>query len=313
MLSRAADNIYWFGRYMQRAENTARLVNVHAYLSLDLPRRVQFSWNSLIEIIGAQDSFAEHYGEPTEANVARFLLADERYPGSLLNSLQHGREILRASRESMPRETWEKLNDLYMQVLAQADRVGTRRSRQDLLRQIIDGCLMINGMLVSNMSRDVGFQFLRMGMALEQSDMTTRIIDVRSGSLFASRHAEDLRPFQAIQWMSVLKSLTAYQMYRRHVRIRVSGPSVLRFLLQDRFFPRSVLFSLWSIQQTLPRLPNHRSVERALERTTAIVRDADIDGLMDEESDAGIGDLMDEIQISLGELHGAIANAFFRV
>jgi uncharacterized alpha-E superfamily protein len=161
------------------------------------------------------------------------------------------------------------------------------------------------------MNRDVGFQFMRIGTNIEQADMTTRILDVRSTRLGEVPAAPDLTPFENIQWMSVLRSLTAYQMYRRHMRTRVNGAGVLRFLLQNREFPRSVMFCLSLVASTLPTLPESRKIERAIERTRALVRDANLEGLL--KSEKGVPGLMDEIQIGLGELHEALAEAYFRV
>ncbi|TXI84190.1 MAG: alpha-E domain-containing protein [Cupriavidus sp.] len=309
MLSRVADNLYWFGRYLQRAENTARVVNVHANLLLDLPRKVQFGWTPLVDIFGADAAFSEHYKEYSEANVVRFLLLDAQNPGSILSSLHSAREILRTTRDHVQREVWEKLNDLYYFVQERGEAALTRSKRQEFLSRITDGIQLLTGMLVSNMSHDVGFQFFRIGTNLEQADMTTRIIDVRSSNLFSTMGLEDLKPFQNIQWMSVLRSLTAYQMYRRHVRIRVSGASVLRFLLQNREFPRSVTFCLNHIAATLPQLPNNRAIERAVDRTRALVHDANLEKLLE----SGLHDFVDEVQIGLGEVHKAVGNAYFRL
>jgi uncharacterized alpha-E superfamily protein len=309
MLSRVADNLYWFGRYLQRAENTARLVNVNDTLVLDLPKKMHSGWQPLVDIIGAQEAFASLYEEPSEANVTRFLLTDERSTGSVLSSLRNAREILRVTRDTMPREAWEKLNDIYLFVQAISEKGVGRRYRQDFLGRVTDACLLVSGLLTTNMSRDVGFQFLRIGTNLEQADMTTRIIEVRSVSMIQTQGSEELAPFENIQWMSVLQSLTGYQMYRRHVRQRVSGPQVLRFLLRNREFPRSVMACLHQIEGTLPALPRHRPVERALERTLALTRDADIDSL----AKRGLGDFMDEIQAGLGELHEAVHAAYFSV
>ena len=309
MLSRVADNLYWFGRYLQRAENTARVVNVHANLLFDLPRKVQFGWEPLIDIFGADNGFNEHYTEYSEANVVRFLMIDARNQGSIVSSLNSAREILRTTRDHVQREVWEKLNDLYFYVQERGETAVTRSKRQEFLSRIIDGIQLIYGMLVSNMSHDVGFQFLRIGTNLEQADMTTRIIDVRSSNLFSTMSLEDLKPFQNIQWMSVLRSLTAYQMYRRHVRIRVTGASVLRFLLQNREFPRSITFCLNHIAFTLPQLPHNRAIERAVDRTRALVHDANLEKL----SESGLHEFVDEIQIGLGAVHEAVQNAYFKV
>ena len=313
MLSRVADNLYWFGRYLQRAENTARLINVNGLLMLDLPRRVVLGWGPLIEIVGADATFRTQCKDQaaTEENVVRFLVSDRDNPGSIVSSLNSAREILRTVRDTMPNEAWERLNDAYFHVLERGEAGVSRAQRQVFLADVINRVLLIYSVLTSNMSRDVGFQFLRIGTNLEQADMTTRILDVRSTRL--GRDASggpDLTPFENIVWMSVLRSLTGYQMYRKHMRARVNGPGVLRFLLQNREFPRSVMFCLSLVHSTLPLLPDSRRIERALERTRGLMRDANIDALLN--TDLGVPRLMDEIQIGLGELHEAFSAAYFR-
>jgi len=311
MLSRVADNLYWFGRYLQRAENTARLIMVNASLLLDLPKHATFGWSPLIDIVGARDTYKTVYKDESEANVVRFLTLDQSHPGSIGSSLHFAREILRTCRDIMPREIWERVNDLYLFVQEKGERATSRARRQDFLDEVIESALMIYGMIISNMSREVGFQFLRIGTNIEQADMTTRIIEVRAATMMRSGAGDQLGPFHNIWWMSVLRSLTAYQMYRRHVRIRVSGPSVLRFLLQNRQFPRSVMFCLNTIASTLPHLPSNRKIERCIERTRALVQDADVEGLL--ATDAGLHRLIDEIQIGLADLHEAMSGAWFRV
>ncbi|MGB0211435.1 alpha-E domain-containing protein [Algiphilus sp.] len=312
MLSRTAENIYWFGRYLQRAENTARLVNVQAYLSLDLPRRVPLSWGSLVDILGAGELFAGRYDSPGEAEVAHFIIADERFTGSLRSTLDAARENLRATRETLPSDIWEKLNELHAMVTARGQSVAYRRVRTDLLREVIEGCLTIMGMLVNNMSRGTGFQFLRLGMALEQADMTTRIVDARSGGMVPDGETDELAPIRATQWMSVLKSLHAYQMYRRQQRTRVTGPRALAFLLHDPTFPRSVAFSLWSMQQTLPRLPEHPELRQALDAAVQLVAGADVRALLADDDDSALGRMLDDIQLALGRVHERVDACFFQ-
>lgn len=310
MLSRVADNLYWFGRYLTRAENTARLVNVHGYLLFDLPAQMRFGWLPLVQILGGEVEFSAKYGDDaSEANVMRFLLLEPSYSGSLHNSLHRAREILRTIRECVPREVWEHLNDLHYLLQERGEKSLARAKRQELLQRILDGTLLIAALVNANMSHDVGFQFLGLGTALEQADMTTRIIDVRSLRVILPKTAEALAPFQSIQWLGVLRSLMAEPMYRRHVHHRVSGPTVLRFLLQDREFPRSVLFCLHAISAILPKLPPDRPLERSLERLRALVADADVELLLQ----GGLAEFMDEIQVGLGEAHDAVRSAYFAV
>lgn len=310
MLSRVASNIYWLGRYLQRAENTARLVNVNALLLLDLPRGMKFGWQPLIQITGADDLYRSLYGDDfSEYNVVRFMLLDQRNPGSIHSSLHSAREILRTVRDATPREVWEKLNDLHYFVIGQGEGALSRSRRGAFLQRVIDGTMLVYSVLSLNMSQDVGFQFLRIGTNIEQADMTTRILDVRSTSLIdPTGRPEQLAPLYNIQWMSVLRSLTAYQMYRRHVRARVNRTGVLRFLLQNREFPRSVTFCLAMIGATRPHLPESRSVERTLWRVRALVQDANVDKLVE----TGLHEFIDEVQLGLSELHEAVSTSFFQ-
>ena len=209
----------------------------------------------------------------------------------------------------MPREVWERLNDIYFYVQERGEEAILRTARQAFLNRVVTGALLVYSVLTTNMSRDVGFQFLRIGTNIEQADMTTRILDVRTSRLLSTGDSRDLTPFESIVWMSVLRSLTAYQMYRRHVRTRVNGIGVLRFLMQNREFPRSVMFCLSTIAATLPQLPNNRKAERAIDRTRALVHDANIETLMATEN--GLPGLMDEIQIGLGDLHAALSEVYF--
>lgn len=309
MLSRVADNLYWFGRYLQRAEATARLVTVNGHLLLDLPRQVQTGWQPLIEILGVEKVFKTLYKEYDEASVVRFLLSDDKSPASIVTSVRRARELLRTLRDTMPQESWEKLNDLYLLLQADGEKCLNRRYRQEFLGRVIDDCMLMFGLLTNNMSRDQGFQFLRLGTNLEQADMTTRILDVRSVNLIRTKAAGELAAFDNIQWMSVLRSLTAYEMYRRMVRERVQGDSVLRFLLQDREFPRSVVFCLQRMQRTLPKLPEKRSVERAINRQLAVLRDADIEKLVEK----GLSEFLDEVQVGIAAINDAISEAYFKV
>ena len=305
MLSRLADNLYWFGRYLQRAENTGRLINVNTILSMDLPRRVELGWEPLVDLVSARAVFAQLYDADGEDNVVRFLSVDERNPGSILSSLHRAREALRTTRDYMPGEVWERVNDLYFYVQDRGERSLGRPRRHVFLESVLDGVLGIHGLLAFNMSHDVGFHFLGMGANLEQADMTTRILDARSTRAIPAR---DGGSFEAVEWMSVLRSLTADQTYRRHVRSRVAAGPVTRFLLQNREFPRSVACCLLRIRGTLPRLPSHEEVDEELERTLRMVRDVDLES----SAAPGLKELMDEIQKGLVRLNEALSAAFFR-
>ncbi len=306
MLSRVAGNLYWFARYLERAENTARLINVNTYLLLDLPRLITPGWLPLVEISGNEAAFNKAYSDASEANVLRFLICDPDNPDSILSTLRMARENMRTSRDVTPREVWELINDLYYDVRDHGERALLRQHRHNGLTEIIRDIQRIVGMLYTSMSHDTAYRFMRLGFHLEQADMTSRIIDITSADLLPHQ-ADELAPLQNIQWMSVLKSLTAYQMYRRHVRLRVNGTSVLQFLIQNHDFPRSVHFCLFHMGSQLQRLPSSPESWHQLQRLKCIVDDANLT-TMDQD---GLHNFIDEIQQGLANLHQRLAASYF--
>lgn len=307
MLSRLAENLYWFGRYLERAEGLARLINVNANLNLDLPRGIAPGWEPLVRITGAGALYAELHDETDERTVSRFLLSEPQNPGSLKNCLEIARENLRSARDLMPREVWEQMNALYLAGEATLSGTLSKRRRHEFLRQLILDCQQIAGTLLGSMSQDDAYDFILIGRYLERADMTTRILDVRADDLLPDELG-DLPPFDAIQWMSVLKSLTGYQMYRRHVRTRISGPDVLAFLLRDPEFPRAVRFGLGALETLLQGLPGED--DQALRRVARMVRRVNELDLKDIQGER-LGELMDQLQLELADIHEAIRQTWF--
>jgi uncharacterized alpha-E superfamily protein len=313
MLSRVAENLYWFARYVRRAENMARLAGVGSQLQLDLPKSVKFMWQPMIDTVGVAALFRTKHPDaaiaPTDVDVMRFLLLDETNPSSLRHSVDTAREMLRSIRDTLPPELWEVVTDLHMFVADEGERMITRRHRVDFIAHIVDGCLKISGLVTATVNRDIGFQFIQLGTAIEQADMTTRIIDAGASGLVAPRKEEDRETFRNLQWMAVLSSLAADQTYRRHVRQRVTGEHALRFLLQNYEFPRSVHFCLARMQRMLAAMPPRPHVEAQVARLVEVIRAADPAALMSRNP----ASFMDEVQVELGALHGAVAGGYFNV
>lgn len=312
MLSRVAENIYWIARHLERAENTARLINVTSNLLLDLPgtKSVVFGWGPLIAITGSGSAFLEKNTEFSERNVVRFLISDINNASSILGALERARENMRTIRDSVPADSWEQVNDLYLRVKSKIVIGVTKRNRYDFLKQVILGCQQVTGIATGTMSRGATYNFLRLGSYLERADMTTRILDVRSASLLPKAGEDSnvkLSPFENIQWMSVLKSLTAYEMYRQHVRLRVKGADVLKFLLQDTQFPRAVSFCLNVVESCLTDLPKNEAPVRSLAEVQRQVQAADVYKLAYH----GLHEFIDELQIGMGTVHDHIARAYF--
>jgi uncharacterized alpha-E superfamily protein len=305
MLSRVAENLYWLARYLERAENTARIVNVNANLLLDLPKGIAPGWKPLVDITGANDLFEEHYKEYGERQVMRFLLGDERHTGSIRSALEAARENCRTIRDFVPREAWEQINSLTIFAREGLQKGLTKNGRHAYLRGLITNGQLINGLLDGTMLHDQGFEFLLLGRYLERSDMTTRIADVQSATLLPD--GEDVRPYDNIQWVSVLKSLTAYQMYRRSTQIRVQRGPVLGFIFKSQRFPRSVRWCVDHIRTCLERLPRNDACLRVNGRLARSLDAADPAAFSQNDLHAFI----DELQLGIADLHDEIAQTWF--
>ena len=310
MLSRVAGNLYWLARYLERAESTARLINVHSNLLLDLPRKVDFGWETLVTILGGQEEFYARYKYAEERNVVKSLVADRDNHSSILSSLAAARENLRTTRDVVPREAWEAVNNLYLWLQEEIQAGIARRQRSEILKGVVRGIQQITGLIYGTMSHTMPYHFIRMGRYLERGDMTTRILDVRSANLAVKLDGGGElvhNPYENILWMSVLKSLTAYQMYRQHMRLRVQGPDVLRFLLLDPDFPRSFRYALSRIADCLRQMPRSRPLIAQVHRVDKEVMTANLGELASN----GLHDFMDLLQVRLAEVHAAIDANYF--
>lgn len=308
LLSRVAETVYWIGRYVERAENTARLIMVNANIMLDLPKGVALGWEPVLHITGITDLFYEHYDQPSERNVVKFLISDRRNPSSIISSVEAAREDLRTTRVIMPREAWEVLNDFYLYTRENLNKGIAQRSRNEYLTDIVENCQKFTGLLSGTMSHDDPYTFILMGRNLERADMTTRVMDVRAGNVFSGSE-RDLAPYEDIQWRSVLNSLAAYSMYRRHVHMRVSGSNVIRFLLKDEDFPRSVYHCLGEVVSSLQRFERNEAALRDLGQARRMVTQVEADNLVGESLNA----FVDELQIAMGHIHELLESTYFRL
>jgi uncharacterized alpha-E superfamily protein len=307
MLSRVAESLYWMARYLERSENTARLINTTTKLQLDLPRGASFGWDVLLKVAGLDSLFFKFYERPNEADIMRFLIEDERNPSSIQSCIRHARENTRTFREVLPGEIWERVNSLYLYVQKNASKaVSGRGQRYQVLNSVIENRQSIVGLLMGSMSQDIAYQFIKLGRNLERADMTTRIVDVNSAVL-TPRGDSTPEPIQERLWMSVLTALSAYQMYRRHVGVHVRGTKVVSYLLTDPEFPRTVLHCLGEIEGCLAALPHHAAPMQAVRRAWRRVSGMKIDGL----SPVVLHEYLDQIQTDLATIHNQVCEQYF--
>lgn len=272
MLSRVAESLYWMTRYLERAENTARLINSTTQVLLDLPKGAHFGWDVLIRVAGLDALVHERGVKLDEKSIMAFLIEDEENPSSILSSIHYARENTRTFREVLPMEIWERINGLYLYARDNAKRANRSRSdRYEVLNGVIERRQSIIGLLAGSMSHDIAFQFLKMGRNLERADMTTRIVDVNSAVLLPTDEVLAVPAMERL-WMSTLNALSAYQMYRRHVGVHVRSQDVVSFLLKDPHFPRTVHHCLNELEGCLAVLPGHEQAMKAARHAFQIGR-----------------------------------------
>lgn len=308
MLSRVAERTYWLARYMERAEDTARLILVRHQLILDLPKSIQPGWDLLLKALGAEESYAKLSKTITEDKVIRYVFGERENYSSLISSLAAARENMRTTREVLPSEAWEQVNSLYLSVARRSSKGLPRGSRHTALNNIIKACQQHTGMLSSTMSHNAAYQFLRIGRMLERADMITRIIDVGTADLMAGD--EDRLPYQNVLWISVLQSLSAYQMYRLSVRTNVNPADVVDFLLRDTDFPRSLVHSLLELEASIKLLPSNGP---ALKEVHKVLRKLKRPQGKGHKILVGLAlhDFLDDMQLQLQAIHQVIYETWF--
>ncbi|HAG92810.1 MAG: hypothetical protein CMK83_02895 [Pseudomonadales bacterium] len=306
MLARVAETLYWMARYMERAENMARLINVNANLILDIPKKTVLGWEPLIDITGTREIYVERHNNFEERSVMKYLISDADSPVSIANSLKWARENARTVRDVIPREAWEQINALNHYAKDQLNVAMSKRGRFSYLNEIILRSQTIVGLLSGTVNRDQGYVFIRLGRNLERADMTSRIIDVRSANLLTEESME-LRPFENIQWMSVLKSLTAYQMYRQAMQARVRRSDVVKFLFQSQRFPRAILFCVQQMERSVQALPDYENSLRRIHQAKRLIQGAELHAY----DQTMLHDFIDHIQIELNNIHLALNEQYF--
>lgn len=304
LLSRVADQLFWGARYHERAECTARIVRTFTEVIVDLPMALKLSWEPLLAIDGGREQFDETHARADESDIVRFLVADPLNPSSVVSSIAAGRENMRTVREVYPREAWQVSNDLYLYTQSNGEAAVDRRSRNRVLTRVIAEAQRIDGILTSAMSRDEAYEMWRLGQSIERADMTTRVVGVRAAALLTL--PPDADDHDEVQWMGVLRSLSAMQMFQRSHRGPIDGDSVVRFLINDASFPRSVSACVARIRRALDQLPRRDAVQAAVDEL-----DATLGALWVVGDDAvALDAAMDTVQLRLGQLSQAVRDQF---
>lgn len=313
MLSRVADSIYWLNRYIERAENTARVIDVNLHLALDTPGAGRERWEPVVSTTGDRAMFEEHFAEYARENVIRFLVFDPDNPNSILSCLYKARENARSIREIISSEMWEAVNTFYLLVRAQA--FGDHEAMIATPHAFLQRCKLSShtfaGVMEATMSHGEAWNFGRLGRFVERADKTSRILDVKYFVLLPDPSYVG-SPLDNIQWAALLRSASALEMYRkRHGRI--DPARVAEFLVLDREFPRAMRYCLVCAEESLraisgsPQATFQNPAERHLGRLRA-----ELDyGHIEEIVAGGVHEFCDDFQGRLNRVGKAISDTFF--
>jgi uncharacterized alpha-E superfamily protein len=307
MLARHAESLFWMGRYMERAEDTSRMLDVTYHGLLESPpEEATRAWLDLLSVLNLEHTFGERHHEVTAGLVSEFLVLDEKNSGAIVGAIAHARENARSVRELISTELWEAVNTFWLELLARNLRADIEEQPYELYGLVRRRCQMVNGVASETMSRDDGWRFLMLGWMLERAEMSCRLLNVRYGELSG---ATDLAGFHLL--VGVLKSASASEAYRKTYGAAMDPARVVEFLLLSRTFPRSVLYCLRQAERDLARLTAGDALtrpERIVGRIRAELEFCDVAELLE----GGLHGHLDRIQDGVREASDAIAGQYFR-
>lgn len=293
MLSRIAESLYWIGRYIERAEDTARISDVayHHTLGMGMSEleaaRRQHHWESLVQIAGDPMLFSARYPEANDDTVPLYLTFDRDNPNSIVTCVARARELARALRHQIASEMWEALNSFYLDLqrrrtMVASSGIGSHATNAHLFnRSVKEFSHLFHGLTDSTLPRDEGWHFLQAGKFLERAGKTARALNVRFEQL--SSDAPDMDPNQEPdpsdwrQWQALLRSFSGYEAYHKMYRTAVRPLSIVDMVLLSPIFPRSVRFSVGEVDRAVAAIAGeqlhygdeladwpHREVQRSI-------------------------------------------------
>jgi uncharacterized alpha-E superfamily protein len=311
MLSRVADSIYWMSRYVERAENVARFIEVNLQLMLDAASGEGQQWEPLVNTTGDHESFKKRCGEATQQNVIHFLTFDPENPNSILSCVRAARENARTIREIISSDMWLQLNKFYLMVTGAAQNSSAQADPHEFFTEVKNANHLFNGLAAATMTHGEPWHFFQMGLMLERADKTSRILDVKYFILL--RSVQDVgTPFDDIQWAAVLRSASAFEMYRkRHGRI--APKSIVEFLLLDREFPRAIHFCLLAARDSLHAISGtpvgtfRHPPEKLLGQLCSDLSFTSVDEIVN----SGLHEYFDDLQTRMNQVAAGIYETFF--
>ena len=317
MLSRVADSCFWLSRYIERAESSARILDVNIQLVLDSEMQNGNAnsdlWKPILSTLEEQELFQSQHGELNGDDVMEFVTFEKANPNSILSSVTFARENARTVREQISSEMWEQLNRLYLHLQSPAARAAFRESPIGFYRSLVDSFHSFQGITDATMTHGEGWQFLQAGKYLERADSTSRVLDFKYHVLLPSGERVGGH-LDITQWMAVLRSCSAMEAYLKLFHDRVTSWEVAGFLILHDNFPRSIRFCVGELDQALHSISGsgrgHFSNEA--ERLSGMLRSSLDFTTVDSIFQSGLHQYLDQTQTRIAEVSRALAETYCR-
>lgn len=314
MLNRNAEALFWVGRYMERAENHARLIDVFYHLQPDEQPDAGGSavkWMRMVDALGSRAAFEQHYGSYGESEALRYMTLDRDNGNSLFACVQHARNNLRTMREKLPSELWDAVNAFYLWLRDEPPETLLDRSPHELFKRIKEWTALFLGITYSVMPRENEYHLLSSGRDLERAENSLRILAAVSHA--AAADGTDRYPYL----QAVLKSVSGFQTFRRYYPDGVSEDAIFEFLLLHPVFPRSVHFSLRELEGRLRGMElqdaglkqAHGRLVRQTGKLSAVLSCFERDDFAGDR----IGEVLRQLMEDCDRLGSAFAKTFFRL
>lgn len=310
MLSRTADHLFWMARYTERAENTARMLDVNVQTAL-LPQSAETTetgWRAMLGISELQEDFDKKYSSLTARDVIDFMARDPANPSSIVSCLASARENARAVRGTLTTEVWETHNTTWLDLQAQLRSNKLKNDPSPFFEWVKYRSHLSRGVTIGTMLKDEAFYFIRLGTHLERADNTARIIDAKfHGAQGGERTGQDVhRDFY--YWAAILRSVSAFEIYRKVYRDVITPARVAELLMLRRDMPRSLMGCMEEVVANLNYVRNDNSAEteRFAGRLHAELKFASIDDILEE----GLHDYLDRFLADINELGNRVSRDF---
>ena len=266
MLSRTADHLFWMSRYTERAENTARMLDVNYQTSL-LPQSTgvaQVGWQGLLSISELSPDYESKYGAISARDVMDFMVRDEKNSSSIISCLKNARENARAVRGTLTTEVWETQNQTYLEIFRMLRNGDFERDPGQFFEWVKFRSHLSRGVTVGTMLQDEALHFMRLGTFLERADNTARLVDVKfhavQSDFYGAASAKD-QEYDFYHWSAILRSVSAFEIYRRVYRNVIKPERVAELLILRADMPRSLAASLHGVVSNLQMVTDDQNCE----------------------------------------------------